>query len=183
MIPDRDLVEALLVRKDESAFRELYRRLTPRLYMVLLRLLGNNEMDAEDALQETWLRVVRELGGFRWESGLATWLTAIGLNVARDVMRKRQRRPEVVDSRLLEWQPAPAQSGDGIDLERAIAALPDGYRTVLVLHDVEGFTHEEIARWLGISAGTSKSQLFGARRAMRKSLRPAEEVSDDARRA
>lgn len=174
MTPDRDLVEAIVSDGDEIAFRDLYRRYTPRLYLTALRLLGHSEMDAEDAVQETWVRAVREMGKFRWESALGTWLIAIAGNVARDLLRKVRRR----DERELSPGDEPLTqlvAGDGIDLERAIALLPEGYRTVLVLHDVEGLTHEEIGEALGIAPGTSKSQLFGARRSMRALLNPVPE--------
>ena len=172
---DRQLAEALLGRGDERAFRELYRRHTPRLYQLVLRVLGGRRPDAEDAVQETWLRAAEHLGRFRWEAAFPTWLCGIGLNVARDALRARSR------DRAVEWEdgmdpPAPAPpDGERIDLERAIALLPDGYRAVVVLHDVEGLKHEEIARTLGISAGTSKSQLHWARKALRGLLAPAKE--------
>ncbi|MEO8199643.1 MAG: sigma-70 family RNA polymerase sigma factor [Gemmatimonadota bacterium] len=180
MIPDRDLVDGILREGDERAFRELYRRYTPRLYMTSLRLLGRSEMDAEDAVQETWIRAVRELGGFRWQSALSTWLTAITCNVARDQLRRIRRRAE--DEQPAHDQPsAPSRAGEDIDLERAIELLPDGYRTVLVLHDVQGLTHEEIGEALGIAPGTSKSQLSGARRSIRAMLCPVTEADDAAR--
>ncbi len=132
-------------------------------------------MDAEDVVQETWVQATRRLGQFRWESRFGTWLTAIALNQAREVLRRRQRRrePEMIDS--LEVPVPPASHADRMDLESAIAALPDGYRAVLVLHDVEGFKHHEIAETLGISPGTSKSQLSGARRTLRRWLGRSEE--------
>jgi RNA polymerase sigma-70 factor, ECF subfamily len=172
--PDRDLVDAVVRDGDEGAFRDLYRRYTPRLYLAALRLLGQSEMDAEDVVQETWIRAVKEMGKFRWESALGTWLIAIAGNVARDQLRKLRRR----DERELTSGDEPIASrpvAEGIDLERAIALLPEGYRTVLVLHDVEGLTHEEIGEALGIAPGTSKSQLFGARRSMRMLLNPVAE--------
>jgi RNA polymerase sigma-70 factor (ECF subfamily) len=167
---DRSLAE-LVLAGDESAFRQLYRRHTPRLHLFVLRFLGGMEADAEDVVQETWLKATDALGRFRWEASFGSWLTSIGLNVARETLRRRGRRAEE------EWteaadrpSPEPLERVDVVDLERAIRALPDGYRTVLLLHDVEGFRHEEIAERLGISAGTSKSQLFHARRAMRTAL-------------
>lgn len=168
--PDRELADAVVHRGDESAFRLLYRRHTPRLYQVLFRLLQGDVGEAEDAVQETWLRATTGLARFRWEAAFQTWLTGIGLNVARHALRARRRFPG--DS--IEREPAaPARNPDGhLDLERAIAQLPDGYRTVLVLHDVEGWTHEEIGLRLDIAPGTSKSQLFAARRAMRALLDP-----------
>jgi RNA polymerase sigma-70 factor (ECF subfamily) len=170
-VPDRGLAEALLERGDEKAFRELYRRHTPRLFQFVLRLLSGAEVDAEDVVQETWLRAAQYLDRFRWESSLSTWLSGIGLNVCRDLWRKRNGRD-------LEWNgsaepPVLApRTDERIDLERAITLLPVGYRTVLILHDLEGFTHDEIGEQLGIAAGTSKSQLSCARRAVRAMLNP-----------
>ena len=180
MTPERDLVQAVLQDGDEPAFRELYRRHTPRLYLLVLRLLGYSEMDAEDVVQETWVRAVKELAGFRWESALGTWLSAIGCNVARDQLRKLKRQEARERSPGLESWIA-LQPPDQVDLEQAIGRLPEGYRTVLVMHDLEGFTHEEIGTALGIAAGTSKSQLFGARRSLRAMLNPVVEAEDVAR--
>ncbi len=167
---ERALAERVLAG-DDLAFRQLYRRHTPRLHQLLLRLVGGHEADAEDAVQDTWLKATERLGTFRWESAFGTWLCAIGLNVVREQARRRGRRPEV------GWpeghdppQAPPLERVDPMDLERAIAALPEGYRTVLVLHDVEGYTHEEIGAAIGVAAGTSKSQLFWARQAVRAAL-------------
>lgn len=173
---DRDLADALLLHRDERAFRELYQRHTPRLHQFVLRIVGGAEADAEDVVQETWIRAVEKLDGFRWEAQFATWLTGIGLNVARGLLRRQGRWEVPLDPDVPEgWRPPPAD-GERIDLERAIALLPAGYRTVLVLHDVEGFTHEEIGERLGVTAGTSKSQLSHARRAVRRLLEPTTEV-------
>ena len=173
---DRALAEALLLRGEERAFRELYRRHTPALYPVVLRMLGGHEADAQDVLQETWVRASLKLSSFRWESSLRTWLTGIALNRARELLRRRSRRPTSELDGVPEPAVPPSRDGDRIDLERAIATLPDGSRTVLVLHDIEGFTHEEIGRHLKISAGTSKSQLFAARRALRARLQRRQEL-------
>ncbi len=167
---DRDLAEAVLVKGDEAAFRELYRRHTPTVYQLALRMLGGSTHEAEDVVQDAWIRAVTRLNGFRWESSFRTWLVGIGLNLAREVLRRRARRPM---TQLEDEMPNPKQKsmdGERVDLERAIARLPDGSRAVLVLHDIEGFTHEEIGRRLGIATGTSKSQLFEARRALRSRL-------------
>ena len=166
---DRSLAE-LVLGGDELAFRQLYGRHTPRLYLLVLRFLGGAEADAEDVVQDTWLKATERLGTFRWEASFGSWLSAIGLNVARESLRKRGRREEQWSDESDYAGPAPRDKVDPLDLERAIRKLPDGYRTVLLLHDVEGYRHEEIAEQLGISAGTSKSQLFHARRAMRASL-------------
>jgi RNA polymerase sigma factor (sigma-70 family) len=167
---DRRLIEAVARNGDEAAFRRLYRRHTPRLHLVALRLVGGNEMDAEDVVQESWLRAVRKLTAFRWDAAFATWLIAIGINVARETLRKRSPAP--AEDGLPEPASPPPPHEGRLDLERAIARLPEGYRTVLVLHDVEGWTHGAIGERLGISAGTSKSQLFAARRAMRALIDP-----------
>ena len=173
---DRELADALLLHRDERAFRELYRRHTPRLHQFVLRIVGGAEADAEDVVQETWIRAVEKLDGFRWEAQFATWLTGIGLNVARGLLRRQGRWEVPMDPDTPEgWRP-PAPDGERIDLERAIALLPAGYRTVLILHDVEGFTHEEIGERLGVTAGTSKSQLSHARRAVRRLLEPNTEA-------
>jgi RNA polymerase sigma factor (sigma-70 family) len=168
---DRALAEALLLSGDERAFRDLYRRHTPRLHQVVLRIVGGSEHDAEDVVQDTWIRATEKLGDFRWEAAFGTWLTGIGLNVARQLLRKRGRWTDM-EGVPEPWR-APPHDGERIDLERAIALLPAGYRTVLVLHDVEGYRHEEIGEMLGIAPGTSKSQLFNARRSLRQLLEPA----------
>lgn len=167
-------------RGEEEAFRLLFRRHTPRVFAVALRLMGGRAADAEDVVQEMWLRAARRLGEFEWRSALSTWLVAIAINCARERLRARAMTlapPEALaDVPARSTPPAVA-----IDLERAIAALPDRYREVLVLHDVEGWTHAEIGRHLDIAAGTSKSDLFHARRAVRARLTARrDEVHDHA---
>jgi RNA polymerase sigma-70 factor (ECF subfamily) len=165
MADDRLLAAA--AAGDEAAFLSLYRQHTPRLFAVVVRLLGRRA-DAEDAVQEAWLRAIRGLRSFRGDSSFLTWLTGIGIRCALEMMRRRG--PE--DPSAPPEAAATPASDLAIDLERAIAGLPDGYRIVLVLHDVEGFTHDEIARLIDVEPGTSKSQLFHARRALRLRLRP-----------
>ena len=161
-----------VARGDEDAFRQLFRRHTPRLYAMTLRLSAGRADQAEDLVQVAWLRASRQLAGFEWRSSLGTWLAGIAINCAREVRRKPQLEPVAVET--LERLPAPlVPVGDRVDLDRAIAALPDGYREVLVLHDVEGLTHDEISTALAIAPGTSKSQLFHARRAVRRWLAPS----------
>jgi RNA polymerase sigma-70 factor (ECF subfamily) len=175
---DRTLVERVLERGDERAFRELYRRHTPYLYQFALRVLGGNEQEAEDVVQEMWIRAVDGLAGFRWEAGLRTWLGGIVLNQCRTAFRRREQT-WVEATPAVELAVAPA-AAEHIDLERALARLPDGYRTVLVLHDIEGYRHEDIARALGTTAGTSKSQLHRARRAIRAMLDPGTGMGTEA---
>jgi RNA polymerase sigma-70 factor (ECF subfamily) len=165
---DRTLVRRVLDRGDERAFRQLYRRHTPYLYAFALRVLGGRDEEAEDVIQETWMRAVDGLGGFRWEAELRTWLCGIVLNLGRAVFRRRDR--VWLEPGAAPEPPAAPAATERIDLERALRQLPDGYRTVLVLHDVEGCTHEEIAAALGTTTGTSKSQLHHARRAVRMLL-------------
>jgi RNA polymerase sigma-70 factor (ECF subfamily) len=168
---DRRLAAAVVASRDETAFRTLYRRHTPALYRLALRLGGGNEHWAEELVQQAWIRAVEGLATFQWRAAFRTWLSGIAVNCARERWREERVSPEVA------WEPdAHAVAGAGpdpadrVDLERGIAALPHGCRQVLVLHDVEGFTHEEVGRMLGIETGTSKSQLSHARRRLREYL-------------
>ena len=179
-VTDRELA-ARVQDGDEAAFRTLYRRHTPRLWPLVLRLLGGSaaQADAEDAVQETWIRAVEALDGFRWEAAFSTWLSGIALNCARERLRKSKRRNETSTDGVLDRLDGgpPPDTEQRLELEEAIAELPDGYRTVLVLHDLEGYTHPEIADRMGIAVGTSRSQLHHARRAVRDLLAPAGEES------
>lgn len=176
--PDDVLVRDVL-DGDEQAFRLLYRRHTPRLKQLLLRLVGEPRTDAEDVVQETWMRAVAGLSRFRGDAAFGTWLTGIGVRAASELLRRRRRRREWGDAEELALPGPASPPGERIDLERALAALPDRYRAVVVLHDVEGFTHEEIATRLGVAAGTSKAWLFRARRAIRSVLGDKTEAPND----
>jgi RNA polymerase sigma-70 factor (ECF subfamily) len=158
--PDRDLVATFLERRDEPSFRLLYRRHAPRLYALLLRVTGGRAGEAEEAMQETWARALVALPRFRWDSALSTWLCGIAIRCARELARSA---PPAASGPALLAAEKPA-------LRTALAALPRGYREVLLLHDVHGHTHEEIAGMLDIEPGTSKSQLSRARRALRAAL-------------
>jgi RNA polymerase sigma-70 factor, ECF subfamily len=120
-------------------------------------------------VQDTWLRATARLHEFRGEASLRTWLAGFTINCCRE--RWRRRDPETPDP---DAPARPEPLADRLDLERAIAALPDGHREVFVLHDLEGFTHEEIAARLGIVPGTSKSQLSRARASLRTLMARAE---------
>ncbi|MCP4545136.1 MAG: RNA polymerase sigma factor [bacterium] len=170
---DKSLIASVVRTGDQRAFRTLYRRHTPHLFQLVLRITGGSRHEAEDVVQETWVRACSRLPSFRGESVFSTWLFAVGVNVSRDRLRQRSRCTlfDLDENALPLVQPG--QIRDRIDLERAIALLPDGYRLVLVLHDIEGWKHREIAEELDISEGTSKSQLYNARRTLRKILRPA----------
>jgi RNA polymerase sigma-70 factor (ECF subfamily) len=160
---------------DAAAFEELYRGQAPRLFGLACRIVGR--ADAEDLLQEIFLTAHRKLPLYKGESSIGTWLFRLGTNLCLDHLRSRGARFAHVTEELDEAPEAtPAQSGavlgvvDRIDLERALASLPPGCRSVFVLHDVEGLEHREIGEWLGISEGTSKSQLHKARMRLRKLL-------------
>jgi RNA polymerase sigma-70 factor (ECF subfamily) len=177
---DRALVSRFLARRDERAFNALYRRHTPRMYGLALRLAGGDEPDASEIVQEAWTRAVSRLDTFRGESRLSSWLCGICANVWREHLRRR--RPEVT----LELVPGgggegaggrrpPAPAYDPIDVRRALEKLAPGYRAVIVLHGIYGYSHAEVAEMLGISGGTSKSQLLRGRRALRHALRDTDE--------
>jgi RNA polymerase sigma-70 factor, ECF subfamily len=120
--------------------------------------------DAEDALQEAWLRATGALGAFGWRSSLRTWLCGFVVNCVREQQRNRHDTTQAVE--------VTSEAGieGSLDVEAALETLAPGHREVLVLHDVMGFTHEEIGELLGVEAGTSKSQLFRARSALRLRL-------------
>jgi RNA polymerase sigma-70 factor, ECF subfamily len=166
---DRVLVSRFLAGRDEAAFRALYRRHTPFLYRFLLRLSGGRAADAEEGVQETWVRAAEWLASFEGRSALKTWLAGIAIRWWREEARRGIR-----EAALPEEGPAAAapvrREIDRMDLERALLALAEGYRAAILLHDVEGYTHEEIAEMTGVDAGTSKSQLSRARRALRARL-------------
>ncbi|HZS60200.1 MAG TPA: RNA polymerase sigma factor [Gemmatimonadaceae bacterium] len=150
----------------EDAFRALYRAHTPALYALAMRLTGSDQSEAEDLVQETWVRATRKLSSFRGDSALRSWLCGVLVNVRRERIRTVWR---MVDG--LDIEPATAPPDDeAFDLERAIAGLPAGARDVFVLHDVYGYAHHEIAHLLGVVEGTSKSQLARARKLLRTAL-------------
>jgi len=167
-------VDAVVARRDERAFGVLYDRHTPALYGLALRLVGGSENEATEIVHDAWIRATERLATFEWRSALRSWLSAIVINCWREAARAKARQPEV----SVEDQPQPVEDlilrhvPERLDLERAIAALPGGCRQVFVLHDVEGYTHDEIGNLLGVDPGTSKSQLFRARRQLRRALEP-----------
>ncbi len=157
-----------VIAGDEAAFRVLFRQHSGAMFAVAFRMLGRRSADAEDVVQEAWLRAVRGLATFRKESALRTWLVGIAVRCALESCRRREAdQPGDDEVRSPDPRIAPA---DCLDLDRAIAALAEGYRHVLVLHDVQGYTHAEIGTLLGIDQGTSKSQLSRARAILRRTL-------------
>jgi len=173
--PHRDLDLAERCRAgDSGAFEEIYRTNAPRLFGLACRLVGRT--DAEDLLQEIFLAAHRKLGLYKGESSLGTWLFRLATNLCLDYLRSRgvkfaQMTDALDDEReLVSGRGNVLSAVDRIDLERALATLPDGCRAVFVLHDVEGFEHKEIGALLGIADGTSKSQLHKARMRLRAEL-------------
>lgn len=162
-------------RGDQRAFVGLYRRHSPAVYGVLCRLLGPYQPDAGDLLQETWIRAAARLNVFRGDAQFRTWLTGIALNCYREWRRRRERRDDVeLDDSLAESPPDP-----GSDVHRVLAGLPHAFREILVLHDIEGYTHDEIAHLIGIEPGTSKSRLSRARQLFRERWVPPAGVSHE----
>jgi RNA polymerase sigma-70 factor, ECF subfamily len=162
---------------DLGAFEELYRQHAGRLYSVACRMVGNPS-DAEDLLQEIFLSAHRKLGSFRGDSALGTWLYRLATNLCLDHLRSRAARTSQLTG-ALDDEPGLADAGSRtladsaltrMDLERALAQLPDGCRAAFVLHDIEGLEHKEVADALGIAEGTSKSQVHKARLRLRALL-------------
>lgn len=171
-IPDVSELVSRARSGDDAAFEELYRQHAGRVYALCLRLSGD-AVRARELTQDVFVRVWERLDTFRGESAFSSWLHRLAVNVALMAHRgeaRRLRRVDVAES--IEDAPVPAREpwGTDIDLERAIASLPAGARTVFVLHDVEGYQHDEIAALTGTAVGTSRAQLFRARRLLREML-------------
>ena len=162
---------------DGQAFEELYRRHAGRLYNLVYRMAGSAP-EADDLLQEVFLHVHRKLSSFRGDSSLGTWLYRLAMNHCLDYLRGREAKMgRATDSLDAEGMVEPTAPGPVVpapisrmDLERAIARLPEGCRAAFLLHDVEGFDHREVGRILGVSEGTSKSQVHKARMRLRAML-------------
>jgi RNA polymerase sigma-70 factor (ECF subfamily) len=172
------MTEAQIIRQasegNGTAVRALYERYSPRVFAVVRRIAGDDDL-AQDYAQEAWIRAIRALPTFRGDARFSTWLHRIAVNSALQALRKADTRTKR-EAPMPEAVPVHEPHGDallGDLLERAMDQLPDGMRQVLILHDVEGYTHEEIGEVLGVTAGTSKSQLFKARAKMRELLRPS----------
>jgi RNA polymerase sigma-70 factor (ECF subfamily) len=170
---DAALIDAIVAHRSERAARTLVDRHSPRLLAVVRRLLANDNTSAEDVLQQAWINGIGALREFRGESAFSTWITRIAIHTALDHLRRRpDLRDSLPDADLAQLASRESDIDGRIDLDRFIAQLPSGCRGVLVLHDIEGFTHEEIAGQFGIAVGTSKAQLFRARRLLRGWLTP-----------
>jgi RNA polymerase sigma-70 factor (ECF subfamily) len=171
--PDFTLAQ-IAARGNISAFELLYERYHRRTYSLCLRMT-NSQTEAEDLTQEVFIQLFRKIGSFRGDSAFSTWLHRLTVNQVLMYFRRRS----VKNEKTSESGEMPEQTVSGtenprkmpvldrIALKNAVAQLPPGYRNVFVLHDVEGYEHEEVARLLGISVGTSKSQLHKARLKLR----------------
>ncbi len=166
---DQILVNNFLKTRSERSFQSLYRDKTPHLYQMALRLTGYDEVMAQDLIQSTWITAVRRLESFEWKSTLKTWLIGILINVNREQIHKEQKKKETEQVRE-DTMISKSGTVSGYDIEQGLIQLPIGYRRVIILHDIEGYQHKEIGAILGIEEGTSKSQLFQARKALRNWL-------------
>lgn len=173
-LEERDLVAAAS-RGEVAAFERLYRRHAGRVHGVIARLVGGHGGRAEDLTQDAFVRAWRALPAFRFESSFSTWLHRLAINTALMDLRSRKSRPqddgdEEAFADLGTADSAGQTTALSMDLERAVASLPPRARAVLVLYDVEGWQHEEIAAELGMAVGSSKAQLHRARSLLRTRL-------------
>ena len=169
---------ALAQRGDVDAFNEIYRIHAGRVYALCLRLTADT-VKARELTQDVFVRAWEALPAFRGDASLTTWLHRIAVNamlMQRRAEKRRSARITLADDEgddgegMLEGFAAPQDVATAIDLERAVAALPPGIRRAFVLHDVEGYSHEEIARMTGLAAGTLRAQLHRARQLLMKAL-------------
>ena len=177
---------------DEQAFERIYRLHSQRIYALCFRMMRGNAAEAEELTQESFLQLFRKIGTFRGESAFSTWLHRLAFNIV--LMRLRRRTHQVLSlDEILE--PGEKTAGlekyvascdlrlsgtiDRMDLERALEQLPPGYKAVFILHDVQGYEHNEIASIRGCTLGNSKSQLHKARARLRELLHAAVREKDD----
>jgi RNA polymerase sigma-70 factor (ECF subfamily) len=171
-VTESSLIERVLAG-EASAERELYDAHVDRVFRLAYRLAGDMDL-AQDFVQETFIKVYSRLATFRGESALSTWITSIalsvGLNGLRKVKRFRQREAALEEGITVTEGRRRTEPDLKARMRDAIDKLPEGYRTVFVMHDMEGYTHEEIGSALGVQSGTSKAQLFRARAKLREAL-------------
>ena len=174
---DFDLVERAK-RGDERAFRALYDQSVDRIYRLTYRMAGDGEL-ARDFTQETFVRAYQRLSQFRGDSAFSTWIHSIAISVTLNGLRKsarhRGRERSIEEAHELPSPTREAEPGVRGRIEAAVDALPDIYRTVFLMHDLEGYSHGEIAASLGVAEGTSKARLFRARSRLREALGDAME--------
>jgi RNA polymerase sigma-70 factor, ECF subfamily len=174
--PDEEFA-LLAAQGDAAAFEEIHSRYHRFVYSVAFRMTGN-AADAEDLTQDSFVSVLRWVGSFRGEVSFTTWLYRLVANQVKMHFRRRNRRQEeqTDDGGIVERGHGISRRGetdraiDRLAIEEAARSLPPGYRAAFILHDVEGYGHEEVAQRMGWTAGTSKSQLHRARAGLRKLL-------------
>jgi RNA polymerase sigma-70 factor (ECF subfamily) len=162
---------SLAAAGDTRAFERLYREHIARIHSLARRMMNSEE--ADEIVQDVFVRAWQKIGTFRGEAAFGTWLYRLAINVilARRASHATRRARYVAEDEVLETVPAkPATVDMGMDFDTAIERLPGGARQIFVLHDVEGYKHEEIAGMLGITSGTSKAQLHRARMMLRRVL-------------
>jgi len=185
----KDMPEADAIRRaqqgDAEAFERLYRLHSGRVYALCLRMMRGNAPEAEDLTQEVFLHLFRKIGTFRAESAFSTWLHRLTFNIV--LMRLRKKKKTAAEFSLEETSDQDEETSglrkefgapdlrlsglvDRVNLRRAVSQLSNGYKSIFVLHDVQGYEHNEIARMLGCSIGNSKSQLHKARVILRQLL-------------
>lgn len=171
-LADRQLVQRCLTG-EPNAERELYDAHVDRIYRLMHRMAGDGDL-AADFTQETFIRAFERLQQYRGDSSLATWLHTIGMSVAlnglRKVKRIHGRTAHIDEASAVAVEPVGFAADLKVRLHAAIDALSEKQRPVFLMHDVEGYTHEEIAGSLGIPVGTSKARLFDARARLRSAL-------------
>lgn len=158
---------------DVDAFELVYRTHSPAIHALCLRMCGDAR-EADELVQDAFVRAWEKLGSFRRQSALATWLHTLAVNVVlarwRSAKRDALRMIDDPEGLVMDSVAADSDVDAGMDLAVALRRLPAGARTVFVLHDIEGYAHDEIATMTGIAAGTSRTQLFRARRALARML-------------
>ncbi len=177
------LDETDLVRQaatgDTSAFEALYRSNSGRIYALCLRMTANPAI-AEEMAQDAFMRAWQKLPTFRGDAAFSTWLHRLTVNVVlshRRTAARRRERMNTADELTTVDEPTQVRPGRSMDLEQAIAALPEGARKIFVLYNIEGYRHQEIASIAGVAVGTSKAQLHRARRLLRKHLQTLPETA------
>ena len=162
---------ALAAAGDQQAFERLYRAHVARIHSLVRRMVGGDG-DADELVQDAFVRAWQRLSTFRGEAAFGTWMHRLTVNLVLNWQKSRNRGRKLFDDdAMVDASPARARSPESqMDLEASLELLPKGARQIFVLHDVEGFRHEEIAQMLEITSGTSKAQLHRARMLMRKHL-------------
>jgi RNA polymerase sigma-70 factor, ECF subfamily len=181
-LPEPEAIR-LAQQGDERGFERIYRLHSQRVYALCLRMMRGNAAEAEELTQESFLQLFRKISTFRGESAFSTWLHRLAFNIVLMRLRKRSYQVVSMDEMLEPGENIPglheyiggqdqrlSGSVDRMDLERALKELPPGYKAVFILHDVQGYEHNEIAAIRGCSLGNSKSQLHKARARLRQLL-------------